>query len=341
MFIILFILVAVAFYTLIERKIISIRQIRVGPNKIGFMGFIQPIIDGIKLFIKIHLNIYKINYLFYLSPCLVFIIMLILWYFYFYINLNLKFIFLFVFFGFSSYFFLTSGWRRFSKFGYLGGLRSSSQSLSYEIILIIIFLFIIVYFNNINIKIYNNIFLTIFLFYIMIIWLLLVLTETNRAPFDFSEGERELISGFNIEYSSSGFVLWFLSEYAIIIWFRFFTALIFYINIIFIFLFLYFLVLLRNVYPRFRYDFLIFIFWVKLMPPPFFIINNSNIHLKIIIFILSNIEFLIHIFYSFKIKKIIIKIKKIYKIITGWEFIYWFYQFILLWLIYKYFFGGE
>jgi NADH-ubiquinone oxidoreductase chain 1 len=137
----------------------------------------------------------------------------------------------------------------------LGGIRARTQTVSYEVALTIVLLIIIIYTNNFNFLKYDENVLLIIL-PIVIIWLLIIICETNRAPFDFAEGERELISGFNIEYGRRGFVLYFLREYNIIIFFCLFTCLIFNISYLLFFILLFILISLRTSFPRFRYDFL-------------------------------------------------------------------------------------
>lgn len=263
---ILLILISVAFYTLIERKIIRINQLRLGPNKLIFIGFLQPVVDGFKLFLKILNNPKKNNLFFYLSPFLSFSIIFFFWFLIFINNIFFKnIIFLFIF-GISVYSFVLGGWSRFSKFGYLGGLRASSQTISYEVRFAIIIIFIIYLFKNYNILNFNEIFLFIFLTPIIFLWILTILIETNRAPFDFSEGERELISGFNVEYGTASFTLFFLAEYSIIIFLRIFSCLLFSLSIPFLFFYLFIFISMRTSFPRFRYDYLLSLLWFKVLP---------------------------------------------------------------------------
>ena len=164
------------------------------------------------------------------------------------------------------YSFVLRGWGSQSKFGYLGGVRASSQTVSYEIALSI-FVFLVFYlFKSFRFFIFNE-----FLFFIniliLVVFILIILSETNRAPFDFREGERELISGFNIEYGSSGFVLFFLSEYSIIIIFSFVGIFFIKRGFILFFVFLYVFIKVRCTFPRFRYDFLIKTLWYYFIPP--------------------------------------------------------------------------
>ena len=168
-----------------------------------------------------------------------------------------------IFIGINSYSFIITGWARFSKFRYLGGIRASSQTISYEISLTILLFISIFFFSNLKLISFKEFFF--FNNFILIcLWIIVILAETNRSPFDFREGERELISGFNTEYGSIGFFFFILAEYRIIIFFSYFISIL--INsIIFFFLIIFFLIR-RSSYPRFRYDFLINFIWFKILP---------------------------------------------------------------------------
>ena len=237
-----------------------------GPNKILFLGITQPIFDGFKLFLKMINRPVKNNFFFYFSPCISFFLRLIFWSLVFSNSNYFKNLFFLFILGISVYSFVLAGWSRFSKFGYLGGIRASSQTVSYEISLGILLIRIILFSKNFSIR---NFLLGQFWFILLplfINWIISLISETNRAPFDFSEGESELISGFNIEYGSSGFVLYFLSEYSIIIFFSLISVYLFNINFIFFFLILFFFIRIRTSFPRFRYDFLIKLMWFKILP---------------------------------------------------------------------------
>ena len=145
-----------------------------------------------------------------------------------------------------------------SKFARLGRIRSCSQSVSYEVRIALFFIALIILIRSIKILISENFFMFFIFLPLLFFWFLSCLAETNRAPFDFSEGERELISGFNIEFRGVPFTLLFLAEYGIIIFFSFFTSYLFF-NFLFFFssLVLFLFLLIRRVYPRFRYDKLI------------------------------------------------------------------------------------
>jgi NADH-ubiquinone oxidoreductase chain 1 len=249
-----------------ERKIISINQFRLGPNKIILGGIVQPIFDGFKLFLKIINRPQKNNLFFYISPCISFFLRIVFWSLFFSNSNYFKNLFFIFILGIRVYSFVLAGWSRFSKFGYLGGIRASSQTVSYEIRLRILLISIIFFSINFSVSLLkiNNFYFIIFP--LILNWIISLISETNRAPFDFSEGERELISGFNIEYGSSGFVLYFLSEYAIIIFFSLFTCFLFNFNLFTFFLLLFLFISLRTSFPRFRYDFLLKFIWFKILP---------------------------------------------------------------------------
>lgn len=262
-----FVLLGVAFVTLFERKVLGFSQNRLGPNKILIKGILQPVIDGLKLLIKEIFFPKKIIFWAVIAgPFLGFLVILFLWVplarvwdnqinFY-------KILFFLVFIGLSVYSTLVSGWRRTSKFASIGRVRSCSQSISYEISLVFFFISFLICFSSLN----QTKFLLVCSILFFCFWLRCV-AETNRAPFDFREGERELISGFNIEFGSAGFVLLFLAEYGIILFFRgLITMLFFGINRGYFFLLFFLFIFIRRVYPRFRYDMLIKITWTKFLP---------------------------------------------------------------------------
>lgn len=271
-----------AFLTLIERKFLGYIQVRKGPNKLGLIGILQPFSDAVKLILKEFFFINKLNYLIYLvSPIFRLILILIIWLIYpFYRNyliIKVGFIYLICCLSLGVYRLLMSGWSSNSSYSILGSLRSLAQSISYEVrlsIIIIIPIFLInrINFNNLIFYQFNNWFI-IYIWPLAIVFLFRIIAELNRTPFDFSEGESELVSGFNVEYISSGFVLLFLSEYARILFLRFLFNLIFIgsnnFNLIF-FLKMIILVILiiwiRGTLPRFRYDLLIYLCWLIILP---------------------------------------------------------------------------
>jgi len=277
---IVFLLIRIAFITLIERKVLRYIQIRTGPNKVGIIGIFQPFRDAIKLFIKERSYLILINYIyFYISPFLIFWFIMLTW---IYIDLNIFFnqlyslIGLICIIGLLRYPLIISGWYSRRIFRLLGRLRRISQIISYEVRFIFI-IFLIFYIN----KRFNLIEFLNYQFncyYIILLLLLLggfiisMLAETNRSPFDFSEGESELVSGFNIEYSRWIFSFIFLGEYGIILLIRILISLIFirrYINIyiiIKIYLIIFFWIWVRGTLPRFRFDLLMSLAWKIFLP---------------------------------------------------------------------------
>ena len=230
---IILILLSIAFITLFERKIIGYSQIRLGPNKTFFKGLLQPIYDALKLFIKEFFFPFKrLVFGFIIRPVVGFLIIRVLWGIlntYFYVSVSFSsLVLLLILIGLSVYTTLLAGWARIRKFASVGSIRSCGQSVSYEISLVFLLLAISILNKNFSIRIMAfNVFLLPVLFMIF----LRCVAETNRAPFDFREGERELISGFNIEFGSTGFVLLFLTEYGIVLFFSVLICSFFFDNI--------------------------------------------------------------------------------------------------------------
>nr|YP_010241757.1 NADH dehydrogenase subunit 1 [Tridentarius dentatus]QTI82445.1 NADH dehydrogenase subunit 1 [Tridentarius dentatus] len=281
------ILLAVAFFTLFERKGLSYIQIRKGPNKVGLAGLPQPIADAAKLLTKEIAKPTMANYSpYFIAPVFSFILALLLWQLYpssyslGYFKWGILF-FLCVS-ALNVYGTLLAGWSSNSKYALLGSLRAIAQTISYEVsmALILLFpLFIIGSFSFIEIKESQNlIWLGLLMLPVSFIWYTTCVAETNRAPFDFAEGESELVSGFNIEYGAAGFALIFLAEYANILVMSLFSALLFFgaENLIFIsndiifmmkvLFFAFAFIWVRGSYPRFRYDLLMGLTWKGFLP---------------------------------------------------------------------------
>nr|YP_010035959.1 NADH dehydrogenase subunit 1 [Empis separata]QQQ89195.1 NADH dehydrogenase subunit 1 [Empis separata] len=276
------VLVGVAFLTLLERKVLGYIQIRKGPNKVGLMGIPQPFCDAIKLFTKEQTYPLLSNYIsYYFSPVFSLFLSLLVWmcmpmiiklY-----SFNLGLLFFLSCTSLGVYTVMIAGWSSNSNYALLGGLRAVAQTISYEVSLALIllsFVFLIGSYNMLDFMIYQKyMWFLIFLFPLALVWFTSCLAETNRTPFDFAEGESELVSGFNVEYSSGGFALIFLAEYASILFMSMLFCIIFlganiysfdfYLKLVFLsFLFIW----VRGTLPRFRYDKLMYLAWKCYLP---------------------------------------------------------------------------
>nr|YP_009142441.1 NADH dehydrogenase subunit 1 [Atrocalopteryx atrata]AKH04377.1 NADH dehydrogenase subunit 1 [Atrocalopteryx atrata] len=279
---VVFVLVGVAFLTLLERSILGYMQIRKGPNKVGFCGVVQPFSDAIKLFNKEQTFPMSSNYMpYYFSPIFSLFISLMCWLvapFYagmFIYNFGLLFFLSCTSLG--VYTVMIAGWSSNSIYSLLGALRAVAQTISYEVSLALIlmsFIFLSEGYSLVSFFLYQDYIWFIFLsFPLMIIWFASCLAETNRTPFDFAEGESELVSGFNVEYSSGGFALIFMSEYAGILFMSMLFVVIFlgcFINSMIFFIELglvsFGFVWARGTLPRYRYDKLMYLAWKGFLP---------------------------------------------------------------------------
>nr|AKN78883.1 NADH dehydrogenase subunit 1 [Harmonia axyridis] len=276
------ILVSVAFLTLLERKLLGYIQIRKGPNKVGFLGILQPFSDAIKLFSKEMIFPYMANILIYImSPVFNLILALMLWIsmpFYCYLfKFNFSVLFFFVISSFSVYTIMLSGWSSNSIYSLLGSLRSVAQVISYEVSMFLILLSFLVLIMSLNLMDFifyqKYVWFVMFNFPLSMMWFISSLAETNRTPFDFSEGESELVSGFNVEYSSFGFAFIFMAEYSNIIFMSMMSSLIFmggdFYSIMFFLKLLFFSFMwiwVRGTLPRYRYDKLMYLSWKVFLP---------------------------------------------------------------------------
>nr|QHD47912.1 NADH dehydrogenase subunit 1 [Etrocorema hochii] len=276
------VLVGVAFLTLLERKVLGYIQIRKGPNKVGFVGIPQPFSDAIKLFTKEQTYPVLSNFTpYYLSPVFTLFLSLVVWLVVPYLTGMFMFDMGLLFFlcctSLGVYTVMIAGWSSNSNYALLGGLRAVAQTISYEVSLALIllsFVFLIdgyclgmMYFYQ------NYIWFVVLALPLMLSWFASCLAETNRTPFDFAEGESELVSGFNVEYSSGGFAFIFLGEYASILFMSMLFSLMFFggnvesgfffIEVAFVaFLFIW----VRGTLPRFRYDKLMYLAWSSFLP---------------------------------------------------------------------------
>ena len=288
------VLIAVAFFTVAERKIMGAIQRRKGPNVIGFLGLLQALADGLKLFVKETTLPSNSNIIiFLLAPLLAFILSLIGWAVIPFSNnlviadLNLGILYLFSISSLNVYGILLAGWSSNSKYAYLGALRSAAQMISYEISVGFVFLTVAVCVGSLNlteiIESQEKVWLAVPLLPLFVIFAISMLAETNRHPFDLPEAESELVSGYNVEYSSMTFALFFLAEYSNMLlmssvisivflggWLPPFdlfsvipTSIWFSLKVL---LGVFFFILTRATLPRYRYDQLMSLGWKSFLP---------------------------------------------------------------------------
>lgn len=282
-------LISVAYLTLAERKIIGYSQTRKGPNIVGIYGLLQPLADGVKLFSKEmvipnHVSIF----LYFFSPILALTLGLVLWglmplnHLSVMSDINLGILIVFALSSVGVYAILMSGWSSNSKYAFIGSLRAAAQMISYEVSIGLILISVILCSGTMNLIniIHSQEQLIWFIFPLLpaaFMFFISCLAETNRAPFDLTEGESELVSGYNVEYSSMTFALFFLAEYSHIIFMSFLFTIIFlggwsfFISYPILFFikstFIVFLfVWVRTSFPRLRYDQLMALLWKTYLP---------------------------------------------------------------------------
>nr|YP_009740822.1 NADH dehydrogenase subunit 1 [Sphingonotus menglaensis]QID03810.1 NADH dehydrogenase subunit 1 [Sphingonotus menglaensis] len=296
------VLISVAFLTLLERKVLGYIQIRKGPNKVGFLGIPQPFSDAIKLICSEQPIPFMSNYfLYYFSPVFNLMISLFIWSIFPYMTYMCSFPYGFLFFlcctSLSVYTLMIAGWSSNSNYSLLGSLRSVAQTISYEVSLALILLSLILLIGSFNMFDFMNFqiycWFIVFCFPLGLSFFASCLAETNRTPFDFAEGESELVSGFNIEYGAGGFTLIFLAEYTSIIFMSMLFSLVFLGGDFYSFMFFiklslvsFFFVWVRGTLPRFRYDKLMYLAWKSFLPLSlnflFFFIGLSVMFLSMI-----------------------------------------------------------
>ena len=294
--IVLPLMIFIAYLTFFERKVIGAIQLRKGPNVVGPLGLFQPLADGIKLLTKetiIPSNSNKIIFLF--SPILTFTLALVAWavipidYNLVLSNINVGILYVFAISSLGVYGIIMAGWSSNSRYAFLGALRSAAQMISYEVSIGLIIINVLLTVGSLNLTdiVLAQKDLWFFLphFPVFVIFFISTLAETNRAPFDLPEAEAELVAGYNVEYSSLAFGLFFLGEYGNMILMSSLTTILFlggwfppldieFLNLIpgffwfffkvciLLFLFLW----IRATLPRYRYDQLMRLGWKVFLP---------------------------------------------------------------------------
>ena len=288
---------AVAYLTLAERKVIGWMQIRIGPNRVGYFGLLQPLADGLKLLMKEIIVPSGANkFLFIIAPILTLMPALAVWAVIPFnaklvvANVNAGLLYVLAMASLGVYGVIIAGWASNSKYAFLGSLRSAAQIVSYEIAMGFALVTVLMAAQSLNLGdivrgqqgthgLLNWYFIP--LFPMFVVYFISGVAETNRAPFDVAEGESEIVAGFHVEYSGMAFALFFLGEYANMILVAFLTSIMFlggwlspvpflpdsilwmFIKVAFVlFLFLWF----RATFPRYRYDQLMRLGWKVFIP---------------------------------------------------------------------------
>jgi len=288
-FLIIPIILTVALFTLLERKILASIQRRRGPNVVGRWGLLQPFADAFKLIFNETIVPGVANtYLFLIVPVITFLCSYVNWalmpfdYGVVLVDINLGLMSIFVFSSLGVYGVILSGWASNSKYALLGGIRSTAQMIAYEVSLGLIIMMVVVITGTINLTgvvlFQENLWFMFFFFPVFLLFFIIALAETNRVPFDLPEAESELVSGYNVEYSAITFALFFLAEYSSILIMSFLMAIFFlggWLGPIFpgyfwmtlkVCCFVFLFVLIRGTVPRYRYDQLMLLGWKVILP---------------------------------------------------------------------------
>ncbi len=289
-------LLAIAYLTYAERKVIAAMQLRKGPNVVGPFGLLQPLADGLKLFMKETIVPSGANKgVFIIAPCVTFMLSMMAWAVIPFddglvlSDINVGILYLFAISSLAVYGILMAGWASNSKYAFLGAIRSAAQMVSYEVSMGFIIITVLLCVGSLNLSdivmAQKNVWFVVPLFPMAVIFFISTLAETNRHPFDLPEAEAELVSGYNVEYSSMTFALFFLGEYGFMILMSAMTSILFLggwwpplniapftwvpgpiwfaLKISFcLFLFLW----VRATFPRYRYDQLMRLGWKVFLP---------------------------------------------------------------------------
>jgi NADH-quinone oxidoreductase subunit H len=290
-------LVAVAYLTYAERKVIGAIQLRKGPNVVGPFGLLQPLADGAKLFLKeTILPTGSSKVVFIVAPMLTFFLSLIAWAVipfdegWVLADINVGVLYLFAISSLGVYGIIMSGWASNSKYAFLGGMRSAAQMVSYEVSIGFVLISVLLTVGSLNLsdvvlRQKETVWFVIPHLPMFVIFLISALAETNRSPFDLPEAESELVAGYNVEYSAMTFALFFLGEYANMILMSGMTVILFLggwlppldiapfnwipgiiwfalkiCMVLFVFLWV------RATFPRYRYDQLMRLGWKVFLP---------------------------------------------------------------------------
>ena len=268
-------LLCVAFFTLLERKLLGYLQTRKGPNKPGIVGLLVPLGDAVKLVSKeFSWPNQRNKKLFFIVPFYTILIPLTMWGMYPTVYESITYQFSLLFFlclsALGVYAILGAGWGSNRKYTIIGAIRSVAQSVSYEVRLSFLVIHSIIFYNFVIHRPKTSP-LGVFLFVPIILLFVSTLAETNRRPFDFSEGESELVSGYNTEFSALSFVLLFLAEYLSILFMAALLSMLFNYTclldgLFFIGLWAIAFIWTRGTLPRLRYDQLMFLAWKRFLP---------------------------------------------------------------------------
>ncbi len=290
------VLLAVAYLTYAERKVIGAMQLRKGPNVVGPFGLLQPIADGVKLFLKETIIPSGANKaVFIMAPMLTFLLSLVAWAVIPFsegmvlANINVGILYLFAISSLGVYGILMAGWASNSRYAFLGAVRSAAQMVSYEVSMGFVIITVLLSVGSLNLSdivmAQKKIWFVVPLLPMAVIFFISILAETNRHPFDLPEAEAELVAGYNVEYSAMTFALFFLGEYSFMILMSAMAAILFLggwlppvdvapfnwlpgpiwfaLKISFV---LFGFIWVRAAFPRYRYDQLMRLGWKVFLP---------------------------------------------------------------------------